>query len=69
MKYKQVSVEWWDACSKSEWVTKADLPELVQVKTTGWKIRETKTSITICGSKHDDNTFGDCITIPKPWIH
>lgn len=72
MKYKRITVQWWDANSQHlTWVAKDDLPNLVLVETTGYKVRETRQSITICASlfkNTESETFGDCITIPAPWI-
>lgn len=72
MKYKRITVEWWDANSAHlTWVSKEDLPKPVKVITTGYKIVETKVYLTVCASmfKNTENpTFGDCICIPRPWI-
>lgn len=72
MKYKQVRIVWYDAASKAEWVDRKTLPHLQRITTAGYMVRKAKTSITVCGSIHEEpgqeDGFGDCITIPTPWI-
>lgn len=72
MKYKHIKVQWWDAASKAEWASTKELPHLQRITTAGYLVRKTKTSITICASIHHEDdgecAFGDCVTIPAPWI-
>jgi hypothetical protein len=65
--YPTVTVEWYDAVSEDAWKSVADLPQLAKVQTTGFLVKKTKQTITICGSYHGLEV-GDCITIPRPWI-
>lgn len=67
MKYKVQTIKWWDATSVADWVAIAALPGPSPITTTGYVVRESKTSITICGSI-GETEVGDCITIPAPWI-
>lgn len=69
-KLKKVEVEWLDACSTSEWVVEEGLPKLARATTIGFLVKETKEAITICGSIGPEQplVYGDCITIPAPWV-
>lgn len=70
MKYKTITVEWMDAASLSRWHSEDELPTPEKVTTSGFLIKKTRKFIVVCGSCGDDKeeTFGDCIAIPSPWI-
>ena len=74
---KPIYLEWEDASSNDKWVGECDAmawadAEGFVVKQTGFILKETKKSLTLCGGYHH---YEDCepqyhqlLKIPKSWI-
>jgi hypothetical protein len=67
-KWKFVEVFWVDSSNSNDWAELSDIPDVVEMVTRGWLIRESERAITLAATYYsigEVHKFGEYITIPR----
>lgn len=65
---KLVEVEWLDTACLAHWQEEGEIPELMECRTVGYLLRDTKRDITLACTHAADHGTISPITIPKSCI-
>ena len=61
-----VCITWHDSCTEADWLHDADASMgVVEIRSVGWLLKKTRTSVTIAQSIDWEGKTGERLTVPK----